>query len=398
MLGWEFPPFHSGGLGIACEGLIKALARQNVKVVLLLPEKLDYRFPFCKIIFAESSLKRKNINPLLSPYITSSSYQKLSKNIQEKEIFGSELFAKVLRYTEKAKKISLLEDFDIIHAHDWLTFPAGLEIKKISKKPLISHIHATEFDRTGGNNINQTVYEIEKAGLMAADRVVTVSNFTKNKLIKHYNISPEKITVIYNAIDFCCFSENNLTCSPVFLKKNQKIVLFAGRITLQKGPDYFVEAAKKVLEKNPNVIFIIAGAGDMRDTIIEKAANLDIADKVLFTGFLEREKLFKLYQLADLYLLPSVSEPFGLTPLEALMNGAPVLISKQSGVSEVLFHCLKVDFWDIEEMANKILAVLQYPELYQTLKENGSQEVKKFSWEDSAKKIIEVYQKVLSFS
>ncbi len=396
MFGWEFPPFNSGGLGVACEGLTKALASQGIKISFVLPKKIDCRSSFCKIIFADETLKIKAVNFLLSPYITSKSYKNLVGAIQKPGIYSPGLVGEVMRYSKEAKKIALLEYFDIIHAHDWLSFPAGLEAKKVSGKPLVVHVHATEFDRSGGNNVNQQIYEIEKEGLEKSEVVIAVSNFMKNKLIQYYGINPGKIRVVYNATEH---KDPPRLDEGLFGLKSagKKIVLFVGRITLQKGPDYFLQAAKKVLEKNPDVFFIITGSGDMETQIIEESAKLDIADKVLFTGFLRGDALSKVYRMADLYVLSSVSDPFGITVLESLTYGTPVLISKQSGVSEALSHCLKVDFWDTNEMANKILTVLEYPELYQCLKENGSQEVKKFSWDDSAQKCIEVYSQILLY-
>jgi len=395
MVGWEMPPFNSGGLGVACEGLIKGLVNQGIKVIFVLPKKFDCQSSLCKFIFADDSLKIKSIDSLLSPYLSSESYNYLFQNTKERNIYGANLFEEVARYAKRVSKIILHENFDIIHCHDWLTFPAGLEIKKIfHNKPLIAHLHSTELDRTGEYNINSHIYQIEKEGLEKANLVIANSNFTKNKAIQCYGIEPEKIKVVYNAVDKNYFPQVN---KDLFNLKalGKKIVLFVGRITLQKGPEYFIRAAKKVLEKNQNVIFVIAGSGDMEAQIIKEAVHLGIIDKVLFAGFLRDEDLARVYQMADLYVLSSVSEPFGITPLEALVNKTPILISKQSGISEVLSHCLKVDFWDINEMANKILAVLEHPELYQALRENGFQEVKKFTWENSASECIKIYHQVL---
>ena len=409
MFGWEFPPFHSGGLGVACEGLVKGLSNLKINVCFVLPKKFDIISlkvnPFYKFVFAgdsklsfKTNLKIKAINSLLSPYITSSEYltfyQKSILADNKKNIYSHNLFEEVLRYGKEAVKIAFEEDFDIIHVHDWLSFPAGIEAKKISGKPLVAHIHATEFDRTGGSGVNQQVYEIEKQGFESADKIIAVSNFTKNKVVQHYGISPDKIIVVHNAVEQrdVVYLKNNFN---ELKKRGQKIVLFLGRITIQKGADYFLRAAKKVLEKNQNILFIIAGSGDMERQIIEEAAALGISDKVLFTGFVKEEDVIELYQMADLYVLPSVSEPFGLTPLEALTHQTPVLISKQSGVSEVLTHCLKVDFWDIDQMANKILAVLEYSELKEELKNHGHVEVKKFNWQDTAQKCVEVYQSLI---
>jgi glycosyltransferase involved in cell wall biosynthesis len=253
-------------------------------------------------------------------------------------------------------------------------------------------VHATEFDRTGGNGVNQVVYNLERQGMHLADSIIAVSNFTKNKIVEHYGINPDKVQVVYNAIEF---NGNHFSHEHFGIKKGNKVVLFMGRITLQKGPDYFLYAAKRVLEVDPNVRFIIAGSGDMATRMIEKAAELGIADKVLFAGFLRGPDIDKAYQMADLFVMPSVSEPFGLTPLEAMRNKTPVLISKQSGVSEVINNCLKVDFWDIDKMANQIIGTLKYQEAHDSLRENGFCEVQKFNWDEPARKCIDIYRKVL---
>ena len=410
MFGWEFPPFNTGGLGVACEGLVKGLSDLEIKVNFVLPKKVDgislnanplfYKFIFAgdSKINLKNNLKIKIVDSLLTPYITSREYQTAyEKSLisgDKKSIYSYNLLEEVLRYGQFATEIALEEDFDIIHAHDWLSFPAGIEAKKATGKPLVVHIHATEFDRTGGN-VNQQVYEIEKQGFQEADKIIAVSNFTKNKVIEHYGINPQKIIVVYNGVTQ--IDTSSIKNSLNGLKRTgQKAVLFLGRITIQKGADYFLKAAKKVLEKNQNVFFIVSGTGDMERQIIEETAAMGISDKVLFTGFIKNEDKVEIYKMADLYVLPSISEPFGLTPLEALNCGTPVLISRQSGVSEVLSHCLKVDFWDIDQMANKILAVLEHSELKEELQNNGGQEVQKFNWVDSAQKCIYVYREVLN--
>ncbi|MEM3526501.1 MAG: glycosyltransferase family 4 protein, partial [Candidatus Jordarchaeaceae archaeon] len=278
----------------------------------------------------------------------------------------------------------------VIHCHDWMTFQAGIRVKKASGKPLIVHVHATEFDRAGGS-VHPIVYDIERKGLHEADRIIAVSQFTKDKIVQYYGIHPDKVTVVHNAVDLTYTWFGDIPK----INKRDKIVLFLGRLTLQKGPDYFVEAAKKCLEFDPNIKFIIAGTGSMEWQLIERVAELGIADKVLFAGFVTDEEREALYQIADVYVMPSVSEPFGMTALEALKYGTPVIISKQSGVSEVLKHCLKVDFWDVNQLVDKILGVLRYKELQNTLRENGSLEVRKFDWNKSAMKCIEVYNDVL---
>jgi glycosyltransferase involved in cell wall biosynthesis len=397
MFGWEFPPFNSGGLGTACYGLTKSLNRNNVSLTFVLPRKIDVDVDFLKFIFGDDTLKIKTqyiFNSLLKPYSTEDSYSSSlfsdEKNFKN-NIYGSNLFEEVERYGEVGGKIASMENFDIIHAHDWLTFKAAIAAKKVSGKYLVVHIHATEFDRTGGNGVNQYVYDIEKKGMEEADAVVAVSNYTKQKIIEHYGIPAEKIKVVHNGVEF----ENYALEKMHELKKTKKIVLFLGRLTLQKGPDYFVYAAKKVLDFYPDVVFVVAGSGDMEKAIIRKVADLGIADKFIFTGFLRGDDIKEAYHMADLYVLPSVSEPFGITPLEALMCGTPVLVSKQSGVSEVLSNCLKTDFWDVDDIANKIVSVLKHDELQRCLRENGSEEVKKINWDKPAKRCVEIYDELL---
>ena len=389
MFGWEFPPYSSGGLGTACYGLTKSLSKQNVDITFVLPYTPNAsEHDFINII--STHIKIKPIKSILSPYLTSQSYHKVKDNKYQARIYGDNLFEEVYRYSEEAKRIALEEDFGIIHCHDWMTFKAGINAKRIKNKPLIVHVHSTEFDRTGGNSINQYVYDAEKEGMKYADAVIAVSNFTKNKITQHYGINPNKINVVYNAVE-----PKGDNAGEIFeIKRYNKIVLFLGRITLQKGPDYLLYAAKKVLDYDNNVIFIIAGSGDMEEFLIEKAAELGISKNVLFTGFLQGDDVDKSYKMADLYVMPSVSEPFGITALEAMRNGTPVLISKQSGVSEVIQHCLTADFWDVDDIANKILAALCYKTLHESLKEHGSMEVKKFNWDLPARKCIDIYNKL----
>ena len=399
MFGWEFPPHNNGGLGTACYGLTKALSNQNVEVTFVMPTMPDPEMhKFLKIISADSlkNVKIKQVDTIMKGYMTSEEYnQSLHEYIKygkgnKKSIYGKNLLEEVERFAKVAALIARHEDFDVIHAHDWLTYKAGMIAKKVSGKPLVVHMHATEFDRTGGNGVNQYVYDIEREGMQAADAVITVSNFTKNMVTQHYAIDPNKITVVHNAVEF-----DNCDFGDCRISDKDKVVLFLGRITLQKGPDYFIEAAHKVSQKIPNVKFVVAGSGDMEYQMIERAAELGIGHKVLFAGFLRGKDIDRAYKMADLYVMPSVSEPFGITPLESMRNGTPVLISKQSGVSEVIQHCLKVDFWDVDEMTNKIVGVLKYKELQEELRDNGSKEVLKFSWNEPAKKCVDVYNDVL---
>ena len=276
--------------------------------------------------------------------------------------------------------------FDVIHAHDWMTYPAGMALARITGKPLVTHIHSTEFDRSG-EHVNQGVYDIERRGMHAAIRVVAVSQLTKNIVAQRYAVEPDKIDVCYNGIE-----SNGGPAPGTEVAAKDRIVLFLGRITMQKGPEYFVAAAKKVLEKIPDVKFFVAGSGDMARRMIEQAAELGIGHKILFTGFLRGKDVERIFRMADLYVMPSVSEPFGIAPLEAISQGTPALISKQSGVSEVLSHALKVDFWDVDEMANKIIAILRHPPLSATLKQHGPMELRKLTWEGAARKCVEAYQ------
>ena len=392
MFGWEFPPFNSGGLGTACYGLTKALSRNKVEVTFVLPRTEEVKSEFVKLIPAEdSSLTMVEIDSPLIGYVSSKEYQSERHALGgHRSIYGKNLFAEVERYARKAASIAAKYKHDIIHAHDWLTYKAALKAKEVSGKPLVVHVHATEFDRTGGNGVHQYVYEIEKEGMRKADAIIAVSNYTKKKIVEHYGINPHKITVVHNGVDLNKTHFDN-TKQGLF---NHKVVLFLGRITLQKGPDYFLYAAKKILDYNRNVAFVIAGNGDMQPFLMEKAAELGIADKVLFTGFLRGEDIDKAYQMADVYVMPSVSEPFGIAPLEAIRNGTPAIISKQSGVSEVLTHCLKVDFWDVHELANKIIGVLEYKELQQELRENSAKELPKFDWDGPAQRCTELYTKL----
>jgi len=398
MFGWEFPPHNSGGLGTACFGLTRALSREATEIVFVLPKKVPVNSNHAKLVFAnEKSIKIRHVDSILYPYITSEGYSDEVRNLKD-EVYGLSLMEEVRRYARKAGAIAVSENCDVIHAHDWLAFLAGIEAKRATGKPLVVHVHATEFDRTGGVGVNTEVFEIEKAGLREADAIIAVSGFTKNILISKYGIPSEKIEVVHNGIDA---EEYKKVPSQISMlkKAGNKIVLFVGRITLQKGPDYFIQAAKRVLEFRPDTLFVVSGSGDMERQMIRQAAEAGMGDKVIFAGFLRGDELNGIYQSADLYVMPSVSEPFGITPLESLANGTPVLISKQSGVSEVLTHALKTDFWDTEDMADKIISVLDHRPLYESLRENGGREVEKNSWRNAALKCLGVYQRLsASFS
>ncbi len=424
MFGWEFPPHISGGLGTACHGLTKGLYangktdvifvvpkafgdedNQIVKLVgandvLIGPEEKDYSEYLKKIKMIEVA---SNLVPYTSP-------EEYEKHFSEKEItstekkaiftkfghkinftggYSSNLFQEISNYAIVAGTIASENDFDVIHAHDWLTYPAGIAAKQISGKPLVVHVHATDFDRSGGS-VNPDVYALEREGIQAADKVITVSNLTRNIVINNYGADPEKVTTIYNAVEPGrreeLKAEKGIT---------DKIVTFLGRITMQKGPGYFIEAANRVLQTNNNVRFVMAGNGELLESMISRVAQLRIGDKFHFTGFLKGRERDEMYQMSDVYVMPSVSEPFGISPLEAMQLNVPVIISKQSGVSEILKHAIKIDFWDIDAMADAINALVSYEGLSYHFKYHGIQEVENISWRASAAKLESVYHELI---
>jgi glycosyltransferase involved in cell wall biosynthesis len=298
----------------------------------------------------------------------------------------------ISNYSLVAAAIAAENQFDVIHAHDWLCYPAGIAAKYVSGKPLVIHVHATDFDRSGGN-VNPVVYDIEKRGMDAADRIITVSNLTRNIVIEKYDIAPEKVVTVYNAVEPIDYEE--LAKAPDRGSFDEKIVTFLGRITMQKGPEYFIEAANLVLKKMNNVRFVMAGSGDMMNKMIRQAARLGICDKFSFTGFLKGDDVYRMFRLSDVYVMPSVSEPFGISPLEAMQSNVPVIISRQSGVAEILKHAVKVDFWDTHAMADAIYGILNYPALHNIFSKHGKNEVDKLTWETSAKHVRDVYFSVI---
>ncbi len=470
MLGWEFPPFISGGLGTACYGLTKALSGIGTDVTFVLPR------PVASPISTHVRLVRSPADPadpvaadgtvppargplvppstefhldefehvtfrtvdaqLVDPYARAGDYRWTHPRLLrpgsppagpvpasddqnsgsvpfpdpadgggagdvpippsvafpdgQRAQYAGDLFAEVQRYAALAAEIARGESFDVVHAHDWMTFPAGLAVAGLKGVPLVVHIHSTEYDRSG-TDVDPRIFDIERRGMHAAMKVIAVSYLTKNLVTHHYGIDAGKVDVVYNAIDTAgtaaAYDPDNY-----HIHRDEKIVLFLGRITMQKGPEYFLAAAKRVLDVMDNVKFVMAGSGDMIRRTIEMASAMGIGHKVLFTGFLRGPDVEKVFKMADLYVMPSVSEPFGIAPLEAMSHDVPVIISKQSGVSEVLSHALKVDFWDVNEMANKIVAVLRHPPLASTLRQHGSFEVKRLSWTDAAKACVGVYQ------
>lgn len=395
MFGWEYPPHHSGGLGIACQGLTRSLFERGYEVIFVMPKKLDVSSPWARMVFADGPAQIEYaVNSPLTPYVTSSKYRREHGG----SIYADNLFDEVERYRAMGGTIAKQEKFDVIYAHDWLAFGAGIEAKKATGKPLIVHVHATEYDRNGGaSGVNSHVYAVEKAGMEAADRVVAVSEFTKRIIVSKYGIAAEKVRVVHNGIDESTAPSGAGIQRLRHLKKSgYKLVLFLGRITLQKGPDYFLRAAKKVLEREPKVMFVVSGSGDMEEDIMQLAGKLGISENVLFTGFLSGADRHEMYLAADLFVMPSVSEPFGITPLESMKLGTPVLISKQSGVSEVVRHALKVDFWDIDEMANKILSIVGHGALREALSDNAKAEAERITWTDAAIKLDSIMHELVA--
>lgn len=422
MFGWEFPPHITGGLGTACYGLVKGLAKNNVDVIFVVPKAYgDEDSGIVKILDAsdieinQDSLSIEDfwkkitfmeIGSNLIPYVSPEEFLKISsENILDKTDinhsiyrsrykfsgkYGKDLMEEVSRYALIAGAIALKNNFDVIHAHDWLTYPAGIAAKSVSGKPLVIHVHATEFDRSG-ENINPNVFDIERKGMQAADRVITVSNYTRNIVITRYGIDESKVFTIHNAVEFDKEAHDNHHWQK---SVPEKVVTFLGRVTFQKGPDYFVEAANLVLSKYKNVRFVMAGSGDMLNRIVKRVAELQISDKFHFTGFLKGDDVNRMFLQSDVYVMPSVSEPFGISPLEAMRANVPVIISKQSGVAEVLRHAIKIDFWDIDAMADAMYGLLNYNGLSNMFRRLGQEEVLGLKWENAARQINEIYYSV----
>lgn len=422
MFGWEFPPHISGGLGTACLGLTKAMLRQGVDIIFVVPRaygdedqsKMQLvgantvrvkvnRYRFGKDIEERGDLQYVAIGANLVPYVTEEEYYDIVNNrisvdrqfkvhsktntIDLKGGYGGGLMQEVESYAYIASEIARQFNFDVIHAHDWMTYDAGIAAKNVSGKPLVVHVHATEFDRSG-MHVNQVVYDMERRGMHAADRVLTVSNLTRNTVINHYGVSESKVTTVYNGVD-AMGAKSSLHFEK---SSDDKIVTFLGRITFQKGPEYFLEAAAKVLQRKKNVKFVMAGSGDMLEKMMWRAAELGISKNFFFTGFLRGDDVIHMLSISDVYVMPSVSEPFGISPLEAMRSNVPVIISKQSGVAEVLQHAIKVDFWDVDSMADAIYGIISYDALGQMFREYGKKEVDSIKWDNAAKRIKEVYK------
>ncbi len=414
MFGWEFPPRMSGGLGTACYGMTAALAGLGHRITFVLPQDGEAgAAPFLDLVSAsgvpvsdndrddgmEALLRRLTLRPLpslLHPYLDPGHYHALYLSERRRfsetaRVYGPDLIAEVIRYGQAGGVLARTLSFDVIHAHDWMTVPAALLARRISGRPLVLHIHSLEYDRSG-ENVNEEIRAIEREGMEKADRIIAVSHRTKRMIAERYAIPPEKISVVYNAVTRTEAQRAYRTERP----GERKMVLFLGRITFQKGPDYFVEAAAQVLHVLPDVTFVMAGAGDMMGRMIERVGELGIGDRFHFTGFLQGEEIERIFSLSDLYVMPSVSEPFGISPLEAMMYDVPVILSRQSGVSEILKHALKVNFWDVREMASKIIAVLKHPVLAGAMAEKAREELRKIRWEKAAERIAAIYREAVS--
>ena len=425
MFGWEFPPHISGGLGTACYGLTKGMTSfHDMEILFVVPKAFGdedkssigligannvfIRISDVRISGFLKQMQQIEVGINLLPYVDPEIYGKYSTesisgenkfitsdfegNIKFTGGYGSNLMQEISNYALVGAVIAAEHQFDVIHAHDWLCYPAGIAAKHVSGKPLVIHVHATDFDRSGGN-VNPVVYDIEKQGMDAADRIITVSNLTRNIVIEKYGIAPEKVVTVYNAVEPVYAEEHNKNIPQ--RNFDEKIVTFLGRVTMQKGPEYFIEAASLVLKKMNNVRFVMAGSGDMLNKMIRRAARLGICDKFSFTGFLKGDDVNRMFGLSDVYVMPSVSEPFGISPLEAMQSNVPVIISRQSGVAEILKHAIKVDFWDVHAMADAIYGILNYPALHGIFSKQGKTEVESLKWETSAKHVRDVYYSVI---
>ena len=413
MFGWEFPPHILGGLGTASYGLTKGMWEcGDMDISFVIPKPWgDEDKSFAHIIGASQvpiawrDVSREYVEQRIGKYMNPDLYFNLRSHIYADfnymrlndlgciEFSGrypDNIIEEINNYSIVAGVISRTIPCDVIHSHDWLTYPAGIHAKNVTGKPLVIHVHATDFDRSRGN-VNPTVFGIEKDGMENADHIITVSDLTRRTVIDKYGISPDKVTTVHNAVIPLSDELLNLPRR----EKKDKVITFLGRITMQKGPEYFVEAAAKVLQKNRNVRFVMAGSGDMMDDMIRLAAKRNIADRFHFTGFLRGRQVYEMLADSDVYVMPSVSEPFGISPLEAMEMGVPSIISKQSGCAEILDYVIKTDYWDIDAMADAMHALVSYPGLHNMLRDKGIEEIHRITWEKAGKKVIDIYRQVM---
>ena len=424
MFGWEFPPHIAGGLGTACEGIVKGLAANGVETLFVMPSASGDEDQSATTIINASDVsvdiqsntideyldkvKFIHIDSDMIPYVGPEEFSNVVDEERKRQVkdfriqygqkykfsgkYGSNLMEEVARYAMVGGTIAMQnkDRFDVIHAHDWLTYLAGIAAKELTGKPLVVHVHATSYDRGDEKHMDTRVLDIEGRGMRAADRVITVSDLTRNIVINKYGIDPAKVVTVHNAVDFS--GRENLV---VERGVKDKVVTFLGRITFQKGPEYFIEAAAKVLKRTKNVRFVMAGSGDMMNRAIRQVARMGISDRFHFTGFLRGTDVQKMFALSDVYIMPSVSEPFGISPLEAMRSNVPSIISHQSGAAEVLKYAFKVDFWDVDAMADDIYALLQYPALSDFAAKQGYEEVNALKWNNAAAKMKQVYESVV---
>ncbi len=412
MFGWEFPPHILGGLGTASYGLTRGMAMQtDMDITFVIPRPHgDEDQSFLKIIGACNvpvvwkENTREYVDQRIGSIMNPDEYFWLRNGIKYdfRRIYTNDLgcidfsgrypdnlIEEISNYEAVASVLAHQIDFDIIHSHDWLTYPAGVFAKKISGKPLVIHVHATDFDRSRGQ-VNPIVYGIEKRGMDAADHIMTVSDLTRKIVIEKYHQNPRKVTTVHNAVE-PLENVDSFTKKP----RKDKVVTFLGRITMQKGPEYFVEAAYRVLQKTQDVRFVMAGSGDMMEAMIDLVAKLKIADRFHFTGFLKGRQVHEMLAESDVYVMPSVSEPFGISPLEAMQIGTPSIISKQSGCAEILTHAIKTDYWDIDAMSDAIYAIVKNPAMFESLSRLGLEEVNNIKWEDAGLKVRQIYDRVM---
>lgn len=398
MFGWEFPPYNSGGLGVACEGLSKALCAKGVDLTFVLPYKIPLMANWCRFVFADTDTVFQTAEEHIAMTSGYQSHQveergsKIVSGYQRPAGLPKSIFERVLAYGQRSGVIAEKVEHSIIHTHDWLTYPAGIKAKKASGKPLVAHIHATEFDRCGGSNVNKNIFAIESQGFREADMVVAVSGRTRETVIEKYGVSPKKVEVVHNGVEFAEHNSRLPEDLEVLKKYGANIVLFVGRITLQKGPDYFVALAEKVLRFEPKTFFVVSGSGDMEEAMIQEVSKRGLSSHFIFCGFLRGEELRRIYKAGDVFVMPSVSEPFGIVPLEAMLSDTPVLISKESGVSEVVSSALKSHFWDVDDMTDKVVSVLRHKKLKEHLQINGKKEARSINWNKSANSLLRLYK------
>ena len=413
MFGWEFPPHILGGLGTASYGLSRGMAMQpDMEITFVIPKPWgDEDTSFSNIIGAcntpvvwrdaQWDYVQERIGKVMDPQLYFNLRDHIYADFSYRYVndlgcidfsgrYPDNLLEEINNYSIVSGVIARTLDFDVIHSHDWLTYPAGIHTKHITGKPLVVHVHATDFDRSRGS-VNPQVYGIEKDGMDNADHIICVSDLTRETVITKYHQDPSKVTTVHNAVE-----PMPPEIEAIESKKGtkDKVVTFLGRITMQKGPEYFVEAAARVLQKAKNVRFVMAGSGDMMNKMISLAAKRGIADKFHFTGFLKGKQVYEMLKSSDVYVMPSVSEPFGISPLEAMQCGVPTIISKQSGCAEILGNAIKIDYWDIDAMADAMYSIISYPSMYEYLKEEGRKEVDEIKWEYAGQKVRDIYDRV----